>query len=264
MKKLNDVKKENVSKVMDVWKNHNGITNPNELSYSLDIIDQIAATFSSGVFYYYVFNFETLTMEYVHHTIKDVLGVEPEEFTIDKLFSLYHPEDLAKLHEKENAASEFLFNKLDPKDLPFYKVVYVTRCKDVYGNYKKILHQAKAINVTDDGKIQQVIGVHTDISYLSTLVDHKISFIGSNSRPSYFKLDPSNLVFEKREHKKQFTTQELRIIQLIAEGKGTDEIATNLNLSPHTIKSHRKNILKKTEANNTVQLIANCIRNGII
>lgn len=264
MKYFNDLKKESIRKILETWQSKNKIIKPNNVNYSLPGIDEIASTFSLGAYYYYyVFNFDTLTMDYVHHSVKGILGITPEEFTIDKLFSLYHPEDLSRMHEKEKAITEFFFDRITPEEIPLYKVAYLTRFKNTNGGYKKILHQACALNVTKDGKIQQAIGVHTDVSYLNVIIDHKISFIGNN-RPSYYKLDPCNLVYEKKETKSLFTKQELLIIQLISEGKSSDEISSLLNLAQHTIKTHRKNILKKSGAINTAQLITNCIREGVI
>ncbi len=263
MEDLHKSKNKDILKILNVWENLNKINKPNPEDDTLDIIDQIASFFAAGSYYYYIFNFSTLKMDFVSESIKEVLGVDAKGYTIEKLFSLFHPDDLARMHEKENAASEFLFNILTPDEIPYYKVVYLMRFKDSNGNYKKILHQSRAINVNEEGKIQQVLGVHTDITYLNIPIDHKISFIGIN-RPSYYALDPCNMVLEESRNQSIFTQQELKIIQLIAEGKNTDKIADLLFVSTNTIKTHKKNILRKSGANNAVQLIANCIREGII
>jgi len=48
---------------------------------------------------------------------------------------------------------------------------------------------------------------------------------------------------------------ELRIVSLMVEGKSSSEIAETLFISKHTVDVHRKNILRKTDFKNTVQLI---------
>jgi DNA-binding NarL/FixJ family response regulator len=50
------------------------------------------------------------------------------------------------------------------------------------------------------------------------------------------------------------TIREKEIIQLIAKNLSTKEIAEALFLSTHTIETHRKNILRKTETNNVLSL----------
>ena len=61
-----------------------------------------------------------------------------------------------------------------------------------------------------------------------------------------------------------FTAREFEIINLLAEGNSAKEIASELFVSVDTIKTHRKNILRKTEARNTTELVVRCLRNGLI
>lgn len=58
--------------------------------------------------------------------------------------------------------------------------------------------------------------------------------------------------------------REIEIIKLLAKGLGTTEIAEKLFISPHTVSTHRKNILNKTGVNNTTQLIQFAHDNNII
>jgi DNA-binding NarL/FixJ family response regulator len=58
--------------------------------------------------------------------------------------------------------------------------------------------------------------------------------------------------------------REIEIIKLLAEGMGTNEIATKLYISKHTVSTHRKNILHKTGVNNTTQLVQFAYENKLI
>ena len=51
------------------------------------------------------------------------------------------------------------------------------------------------------------------------------------------------------------TVKERQVLSLVAIGLTTKEIADRLNLSHHTIESHRKNLLRKCEAKNSAELI---------
>ncbi len=42
-----------------------------------------------------------------------------------------------------------------------------------------------------------------------------------------------------------FTPREIEILLLIAKGMQTKEIAENLKIAEHTVRTHRKNILEK-------------------
>lgn len=59
------------------------------------------------------------------------------------------------------------------------------------------------------------------------------------------------------------TERELEITRLIATGKKNKEIADELNLSPHTVHSHRKNILKKVGVSSALELTTYALKMGI-
>lgn len=263
MKEKGDKLKVNTSKLIEVWKS-NEISEPDKQADFTKVIDQIASTFAPGSFYYFIFNFETLDMDFVHPSIEQVIGIKPNNFNRDTLLSRIHPEDLERMVHKEAAAIEFLLNRIDPANILDYKVINCLRIANEKGEYRKILHQAKTINVSKDGKIQQSIAVHTDVTYLNIPTDDKVSFVGLNGKQSYRALNPKEFKFDLLESAHPFTKQEVRIIELISLGNNSNEIAEELSISPHTVKVHKKNILRKSGAPNSTKLIADCIRNGII
>lgn len=254
---------DSIARIKEAWE-PNKIEKPVKTELYLNIIEQVAKLFSAGSFYYYIMNFETLKMEYVDSRIQSVLGVYPKDWSLDKVLELVHPEDLKQMYRKEARAVDFILNKIPTEDILRYKVVYVIRLRHADGSYKTILQQSKTLSVSEDGKVQHVLGIHTDVSYLNMPVDHKISFIGDN-RPSYYAISTDeNLTPEPFDYHDLFTPREKEILQKIANGKTFGEIATILNLSPHTINTHKKNILRKTDCRNTTELIARCVRDGII
>lgn len=253
-----------IKKIKEVWETHNKITEPVQKELYLDLIEQVANLFSVGSFYYYIFNFESLKMEYVDKRTKAILGVDPADFSLDSILSQMHPEDIRHMHEKEFAAVDFLFNRIPKEQITSYKVVYLMRLKHCDGTYRTILHQSKTLTLSGNGKVQQVLGIHTDVSYLNLPIDHKISFI-SDEFPSYYSLETgTNFKLETSNNTELFTPREKEIILLISQGKTFNDMATILNVSPHTVNTHKKNILKKSGCNNTAELVAQCIRNGVI
>lgn len=252
-----------INKIKKAWE-PNKVERPVKSELYLNIIEQVANLFSAGNSYYYIMNFDTLKMEYVDPRIENVLGLNVKEWSLDRLFELVHPEDLKQMHRKEAKAVDFILNHLPTEDILKYKVVYVLRLRHANGSYKTILQQSKALTVSEDGKVQQVLGIHTDVTYLNMAVDHKISFIG-DGLPSYYSLSTDD-EFHPAElnYHTLFTPREKEILANIAKGKTFGEIAEVLNISPHTINTHKKNILKKTDCNNTTELIARCVREGVI
>jgi len=60
------------------------------------------------------------------------------------------------------------------------------------------------------------------------------------------------------------TSREIEIIQLLADGLYTKEIAEKLFISDKTVERHKTNILKKLKLRNTAQLVKVAITKGII
>lgn len=60
------------------------------------------------------------------------------------------------------------------------------------------------------------------------------------------------------------TSRETEIIRLIAHGRSNKEIANELHISPHTVHSHRKNILKKLKVSSASAVTAYAHRAGIV
>jgi DNA-binding CsgD family transcriptional regulator len=62
--------------------------------------------------------------------------------------------------------------------------------------------------------------------------------------------------------KPTLTIREIEIMKDVSEGLTSGEIAARRNLSVHTIRNHRKNILKKMGLNNIVNAVSRGIRDG--
>ncbi len=60
------------------------------------------------------------------------------------------------------------------------------------------------------------------------------------------------------------TRRELEVLQLIAQGYTTIDIAERLFNSRRTIETHRQNLLTKTQCNNTAALIRFAVQQGLV
>lgn len=62
----------------------------------------------------------------------------------------------------------------------------------------------------------------------------------------------------------KLSERELDVLKLMAEGQTSAEMAEKLFLSEHTIKTHRKNILKKLNVNNSSQAVQYALKNELL
>ncbi len=60
------------------------------------------------------------------------------------------------------------------------------------------------------------------------------------------------------------TPREREVVQLLAEGRSTKEVASHLNLSVKTAETHRSNIMRKLGLHSISELVLYAVRNNII
>jgi DNA-binding NarL/FixJ family response regulator len=62
----------------------------------------------------------------------------------------------------------------------------------------------------------------------------------------------------------RLTAREREVIQLVAEGKSSKEVATLLNFSVKTAETHRSNILRKLDLHSVADLVLYAVKNRIV
>jgi two-component system, NarL family, response regulator NreC len=60
------------------------------------------------------------------------------------------------------------------------------------------------------------------------------------------------------------TEREKEVLQLLAEGKSNKEAASLLNLRPHTVETHRTNLMQKLNLHNTAEIVLYAVRKAIV
>ncbi len=254
---------ENKKSVVALWEKANHVEQDSHLPL-LNATDLIASFFSPGKYYYFILNFFDIRFEYIHPATEYILGIKPEDYNFELIFERMHPEDAAQIQLKESAAGVFFYERIPVSKIQSYKSSYTFRIRDANGIYKTILHQSIPLSITDAGRIHHVLSVHTDISFMNLLPDDRISFIGINGEPSYYSLstDPKTILQPQKDL--ELSKREQEIVKLLSEGLASKQIADALRISTHTVDTHRRNLLKKTGAKNTLELAVTCLKKGLI
>lgn len=232
---------------------------------------QMSAFFAPGNSYYYIVNFHNLELELVSDSVEDFIGIDKENVTMNDLLSAALPEEIEYIQKKESVINDFFMKYISREEILSYKVIYTYRMKDPKGKIRTILHQATPLSMTSNGMFQHVFSIHSDISYLRMTSSKDVSFMNLKGGRSFYNInteyacfDPSYSEFREESLGDLLTEREKEIVSQLAKGLNAEDIATKLNLSPHTVKTHRKNILQKSGCANTAELVAKCITGGVI
>jgi two-component system NarL family response regulator len=86
---------------------------------------------------------------------------------------------------------------------------------------------------------------------------------------SYLSSQVASLLADNLRHRQalpdqQLSPRELQIAALLANGQSAREIATQLNISPGTVDTHRRNLMQKLDLHSVVDLTRYAIRTGLI
>ncbi len=98
--------------------------------------------------------------------------------------------------------------------------------------------------------IQAITDVNSGLTYLSSGISQAVV--------------EAYLTKDELAPQKSLTSRELQVLQLVAEGKTTKEVASLLGVSFKTAESHRTRIMEKLEIHETAGLVRYAIRKGII
>lgn len=216
-----------------------------------------------GHFFVMVGNTFTWRIELVCGECEQVCGYSAKEIesgSADWIMKFGHPEDTSFNMAVTQLGMQYINSRpLEERELNFVVYFYRARRKD--GRIITVQHQAIPLYF-DENKIPFIISnIFTDISYLGiTKIPHAVLI--NRFTDEVFHIEPGMLQLIKA--RELFSPREREIIQLLVRGNNSRLIAQQLFISHETVRTHRKNILKKAGINNTVELAGYALTHGII
>ncbi len=137
---------------------------------------------------------------------------------------------------------------------PDIKILVVTSYHDSEIVSKIIDCEADGYILKNSGKKQLVLALERisegGLFYSQTVISSILNNVSDNNKT------------DKR--KEKLSAREIEIVKLIGQEYTTQNISTRLNISPLTVETHRKNILKKTHCKSVVGLIKYAIQKNLI
>jgi DNA-binding CsgD family transcriptional regulator len=234
---------------------------------SINFDEIVSSVFTAGPFYFYVIDFFDMSISNISSGFKDAHGICPTEIkTINDILSLVHPDDMEHVATAEKKAFDLIYKSIGVDKITRYKECYNFRFKTADGTYQLYNHQSLILTVDENGNFIKSLNIHTNISHITKENNNTFSLIGLAGEPSYLNLD----IYDKADREirtvseSMFSKREIEIIRLISEGYETKEIMEQLFISEDTVKTHRKNILRKSGCKNSAELVARSLSEGWI
>ena len=199
----------------------------------------------------YSYNYSTNKMSYARGFDR-VLGIKDDEVDMRKFLERIHPDDLEMVIRV--SAAGIAYGRRVSALPPFNMALNISfRVRMLSGEIKKIFRQSSGLDVDEDGHMLTSLSVCTDI-YQHSMTD-EVTFRFTGPEPEVME----ELLIEQLEGGKasKLSNRELEVIKYLAKGLSSKEIAVQLNISSHTVDTHRRNMLRKTGSLNTAQLVIN-------
>lgn len=253
------------SKILhSIWNKSNDIaTIKDHFLDDIKIDELLGNIFCPGPNYYYVVDFYDRKLKYVSPAINDVLGLDHQTVSFDDIIAQIHPDDINYVAKAEAAVLHHLYHKIKRGTVTEYKNSYCFRLKIKDGSYQLFQHQSVILTTDQLGGFAKALNIHTNISHFGTSNNYKASISTLLGNQEYIHLDVLKSDGSKRPSA-LFSKREIEIIRLISKGLSSQRIADSLYISSHTVKKHRVNITQKSGVKNSGELVAMCIKEGLI
>ncbi|MBK7869985.1 MAG: PAS domain-containing protein [Saprospiraceae bacterium] len=207
---------------------------------------------------------------FVSPAFKKLTGYESHQFLEGGSrfwFSLIHEQDipvikkiLSEAHLKL-ASPDFNHSSIPPLILEY-------RLKKADGHWIWLKESKWVVEFTADGIKDKVLCFLEDITAVKESEAAQIQELLACEKSSHTLLETAILYQEKKptkvshtadfalENGAKLTKREKEVLLLLAEGKSTKSIASQLFVSVNTIETHRRHLLSKFGVKNSVELIA--------
>lgn len=224
------------------------------IQHHIQRLEEMEAIFPQGSSFFILVDTSTDTFPFISKNFDINIGLDREALIkggSSYWINFIHPDDLAIWLQMLDDLMKYTMSQVKAEDRSKLMYTWNFRIKNGSGNYITVFEQHFPLIFDQDFK--PVVGW----ANLTVIGDRPNPIIGTikklNSKNEYETVYSRN--FSIKNLAENLTNREKDILRLIALNKSSKEIANLLNLSSHTVDTHRRNILKKLDASSTAELI---------
>jgi len=205
--------------------------------------------------FFCITNTQSLTFEYISKNYKSCLGLDHTDLITKGMryfWSRIHPEDLENWLKALNELMEFTLEHINEEDRSKANYTWNYRFKNAQDIYVNIIQNTTPLAFDSLGK--PIIGLaHYTVLDPNVKMDITASAKLLNTQNEYETIYFNT--FSQKLLSAGISHRERDVIRLLVLDYSSKEISEKLNISPHTVDTHRRNILKKLNISSTGQLV---------
>ncbi|WAC02680.1 helix-turn-helix transcriptional regulator [Lacinutrix neustonica] len=205
--------------------------------------------------FFCVTNTQDLIFEYISKNFNACLGIDANILKTKGMryfWSRIHPEDVEVWLSALNELMEFTLKEIPENKRPYANYTWNFRFKDANDNYVNIIQNTTPLAFDSDMK--PIIGL-AHYTVLDSNITMPITATAKllNEQKEYDTVYFNN--FSQKLLENGISNRERDIVRLLVLNHSSKEISEKLNISSHTVDTHRRNILKKLKISSTGELI---------
>lgn len=222
----------------------------------------VEALMARSNIYLYSLDYRTGRFRYVSPGIDRLLGYDSRTWQFggpQRAFQRIHPDDRECVKRICVEIQEELF--LHPvQERTALNFVFTCRVQHAAGHFLHLNHRLSFPQLDAHGLPEADFTVVTDVSALRAPNSCQLHVLHTrNGKTETLR----TRIFTCRESI-NFSQRELEVLELVAQGRNSQEIGKHLFISYNTVCTHRKNLMKKAGVNCTVDLLRFARRMGLV
>lgn len=188
----------------------------------------------------------------------NIIIVETSHIIYEGIFSILTKTDQPfNIHLTDNIVALQQINKQIKADIIFINSILIQNQLKDFHVLKKELDNTLWVCTVYSFFDQQIVSLFDGIISINDSPDKIIALIQN-------LLVTSQQPDGQTPHQETLSDREIDVLKLLVEGNANKEIADKLNISTHTVISHRKNISQKTSIKSVAGLTIYAVVNNII
>lgn len=205
--------------------------------------------------FFCITNTQNLDFEYISKNFTACIGIDAnilKKGGMRYFWSRIHPDDLEKWLKALNQLMEFTLNNIDESERNKANYTWNYRFKNADDIYVNIVQNTTPLAFDSQGK--PIIGLaHYTVLHPDLNMEVSASAKLLNDQNEYETIYFNN--YSKKLLSEGISNRERDVIRLLVLDFSSKEISQKLNISVHTVDTHRRNILKKLNISSTGELI---------
>ena len=178
------------------------------------------------------------------------------EKQVDFFEDMTHPDDLDGLIKMQIGHSHFIYS-LAPQSRNDYSNIYKFRIRNSQKKYLNVISRQRVIQQDVNGKAWIIMGEVNILPDQRTLSG--VQKITVNLKTGQI-IDAANNI----DNETTLSGREIEILRLVKTGYLSKEIAGKLCISLNTVNNHRKSILRKLQASNSIEALNEAAKRGML